>query len=117
MSNPTQAIFTPPAANVDGSAISAGEIVKYMLEVGLVPTDGSAQTFPAVFADLDVTPNADGTIAIPLDDLGPLAPGNYMGVVVAVTGAGVSAKASDPAAFTIEAPVVTPNPCTGLKFV
>lgn len=114
MPNPTQAIFTPPAANTDNSPISAGEIAKYILAVGPVATP---QTFPVSFTDLDVTPAADGTISIPLVSLGVLAPGSYMGEVSAVTAAGVSSAVSAAASFTIAAVVVTPNPPTDLKFV
>lgn len=112
--NPTQAIFTPPAANTDGSAVTPGEIAKYIIAIGLV---ASPQTFPNVFADLDVTPNADGTLAVPLASFGALAPGNYAGIATAVTAAGVSSDPSGQAVFAITAPVVVPNPCTGLKFV
>lgn len=115
--NPTQAVFNPPTANTDGSAVSAGEIAKYILAVGLVAADGTAQTFPNVFDDLDVTPNADGTIAVTLDSLGPLAPGSYFGEVTAVTAGGVSSAPSDAAAFAIAPVVVIPNPPTALKFV
>jgi hypothetical protein len=117
MTNPTQAVFTPPAANVDDSPISAGEIVKYNVAVGLAVAAGTAQTFPNVFSDLDVTPAADGTVSVPLASFGALAPGSYVGVVTAVTAAGVSSMQSAPAAFAIAAPVVVPNPPTGLKFV
>lgn len=114
--NPTQAIFTPPAANVDNSPVANGEIVKYRLEIGLVVTDGSAQTFPQTIDDVDVTPTAEDTIAVPLDPLN-LVPGNYVGQVVAITGANVSSAPSATVAFSIAAPVVTPNPPTALKFV
>lgn len=115
--NPTNAVFTPPASNKDNSAVTPGEIVKYVLAVGLVPTDGSAQAFPTVFADLDVTPAADGTISVPLSSLGTLAPGNYMGIVTAVTAGGQQSDPSAPAAFSITPPVVVPNPPTALAFV
>lgn len=115
--NPTQAVFTPPATNKeDNSAIANGEIVKYTLAVGLVPTDGSPQTFPIKFDDTDLAPAPDGTIAIPLDSLGTLAPGSYMGEVTATTAAGVT-NAPIVAPFTIAPPVLTPNACTDLKFV
>lgn len=115
--NPTQAIFTPPAANTDDSPIAAGEIAKYILQVGLVPADGSAQAFPLTFKDLDVAPSSDGTISIPLDSLGVLAPGNYAGQVIAETAVGVDSAPSAAGTFTIAPVVVTPNPPTALKFV
>jgi hypothetical protein len=113
MGNPTNAKFNPPTANTDGSPIAAGEITSYLLEVGPVATP---QSFPVSFKDLDIAPAPDGTISVPLDSLGALAPGNYMGVVIAQAGA-VQSAPSDPAAFTIAAVVVTPNPPTGLTFV
>lgn len=117
MTNPTQAIFKPPAANTDDSPVSAGEIVKYNIAVGLKVAAGATQTFPNVLADTDVAPAADGTLSAPLASLGVLAPGDYVGVVFAVTAAGNSSLASAPSEFTIAAPVVIPNPPTELKFV
>lgn len=114
MADKTQAQFSPPTTNVDGSAITPGEIAKYVLSVGVVATP---QTFPISFADLDVTPAADGTISVPLDSLGVLAPNSYAGIVTAVTAAGVSSAASNQALFSITPVVVTPNPPSGLKFV
>lgn len=116
MGNPTQAIFTPPAANTDDSPISNGEIADYLLEVGPALTAaqiaaGQAQAFPIVFKDLDVAPSAtDGTISVPLESLGILAPGDYVGRVVAETGAGVDSDPSPVGAFTIAPVIVKPNP-------
>ena len=117
MSNPTQAIFTPPTSNQDDSPIATGEIAKYNVAVGLAVASGATQTYPNVFSDLDVTPNTDGTISVPLASFGSLAPGSYVGVVTAVTAAGISSLQSAPASFVIAPPVVIPNPPTGLKFV
>lgn len=126
--NPSQAIFTPPAANKDNSPVTPGEIVKFVLAVGVALTAaqiaaGATQSFPITFDDLDVTPSSDGTISIPLDSLdasapgGALAPGDYAGIVTAVTALGVSSDPSPVGLFTIAAPVVTPNPPTALRFV
>lgn len=117
MTNPTQAVFTPPAANQDDSPVTPGEIAKYIVAVGLLVAAGATQTYPNVFSDLDVTPNTDGTVSVPLASFGALAPGSYTGIVTAVTAAGVSSQQSTPAAFEIAPPVVIPNPPTGLKFV
>lgn len=123
MSNPTQAQFNPPVTNVDNSPVVPGEIAKYILAVGLavVGSDGvslvAPAVFPSVFSDLDVTPAPDGTVSIPLDSLGVLAPGNYFGIVTAVTAGGAQSAPSVAAPFAIAAPVVIPNPPTALKFV
>lgn len=117
MSNPTQAIFTPPVSNKDNSPITPGEIAKYLLAVGPVAAAGTVQSFPVSFTDLDVTPAPDGTISIPLDVLGVLAPGDYAGIVTAVTAQGALSDPSTVGLFKIAAVVVTPNPPTGLKFV
>jgi hypothetical protein len=114
--NPQNAIFTPPTTNVDGSPIAAGEIASYLLQVGLVASAGQPQTFPTTFSDLVVTPAANGTISVPVSDLGTLAPGNYVGTVSAVTAGGVISAPSNVANFSIGATVVTPNPPTGLTF-
>jgi hypothetical protein len=115
--NPTNAKFSPPSGNTDGSALTPGEIVKYTLSVGLKVAAGATQTYPSVFDDLDVAPAADGTISVPLADLGSLAFGDYVGHVVAVTAAGVQSAPSADASFSLVAPVVTPNPPTALAFV
>ena len=117
MANPTQAKFTPPTTNTDNSPIANGEIADYLLEVGPQAASGATQTFPVTFKDLDVTPAPDGTISVPLDSLGVLAPGTYVGQVIAQTAVGVDSAPSSPATFTIAAPVVTPNPPTALSFV
>lgn len=119
MPNPTQAKFNPPMTNDGGAtAVTAGEIVKYTLSVGLKAASGETQTYPLVLNDIDVTPAPDGTISIPLDGFSPpLAPGDYVGIVQATTGAGVENDPSAPAEFTIAAPVVKPDPCTALTFV
>lgn len=119
MMNPTQAKFKPPVANAgDNSPVTPGEIAKYILSVGLAVAADATQTFPNTFSDLDVTPAPDGSISIPLDSLQPpLAPGNYVGIVTAVTTGGVSSDPSAPATFSIAIPVVKPNPPTDLTFV
>lgn len=117
MSNPTNAKFKPPSGNTDGSALTPGEIVKYTLMVGLAVVAPAVQTYPSVFDDLDVTPAADGTISVPLADLGVLAFGNYVGHVIAVTAAGQQSAPSADASFSLVAPVVIPNPPTALAFV
>lgn len=115
MPNPNNAIFTPPTSNTDGSAIAPGEIVKYTLAVGLKVASG-VQTFPTTFDDVDVTPNVDGTISVPLASLGVLVPGIYAGVVKAVTAGGVSSAPSTQANFTLAPIIITPNPPTALTF-
>lgn len=116
MGNPTNAKFTPPTANTDGSAITPGEIAKYLLSVGLVVAAPAVQTYPTVFTDVDVTPAVDGTISVPLSSLGILAPGNYAGIVTAVTAGGISSAPSAPGTFTIAPVVVTPNPPSAPTF-
>jgi hypothetical protein len=115
--NPVNATFTPPTSNVDGSAVTADEIVHYNLQVGLVAADPTTQTYPTSFHGRHATTNTDGTVSIPLSDLGNLTPGSYVGIVSAVTSGGVASAPSPAAAFTIVAtPVVTPNPPTALAF-
>lgn len=115
MSNPTNAKFTPPSGNTDGSALAAGEITKYVLAVGVKVASG--QTYPVTFTDLDVTPASDGSLEVPLSSLGILAFGTYVGHVTAVTAAGVSSAPSADGTFTLVAPVVTPNPPGAPTFV
>lgn len=115
MTNPTNAVFSPPTSNTDGSAITPGEIVKYTLAVGLKVASGT-QTFPTTFDDVDVTPNVDGTIHVPLASLGNLVPGTYAAVVKAITAGGVASAPSTQANFVIAPVIITPNPPTALTF-
>jgi hypothetical protein len=114
MTNKTQAEFIPPTTYNDNvTPIPPGAIDKFVLSIGTTP----GGPYPVSFPDTDITPNAEGKIVVPLDVLGVLAPNTYYGVVYAHTAAGQQSAPSNEDSFTVEAPVLIPNPPTALKFV
>jgi hypothetical protein len=103
MANPSKFTWTDPVTNVDGSAITAGEITGYSIGVRLA--SGSPGTYTIV------TPIASPAASSePLAALSSvLAPGSYAAAIQTV--GPVNSAWSAEITFTIAPP--TPNPPTG----
>ncbi len=100
MSNPTKFTWTDPTTNVDGSAITTGEVTGY--SIGVRPSTGTAGTYPVLTAVAGATATSEAYSALS----SVLAPGNYAAAIQTVEP--VNSAWSAEITFTIAAPVPSP---------
>jgi hypothetical protein len=106
--NPTKFTWADPVANVDGSAIAAGEVTGYNIGVRNTATAGSAA---GVYPILAAVPGASAASEL-LTALGTvLAPGSYAAAIQ--TAGPVPSAFSAEVTFTISPP--QPNPPTSFS--
>jgi hypothetical protein len=97
MSNPTKFSWVDPTVNVDGTAISAGEITSYLIGVRNTTAAGSvAGTYPITLA---APPGATSALIAAVTPALPA--GLYAASVQAVTANSVSAWSTPEAVFAI----------------
>lgn len=99
----TKFIWTIPTTNVDGTAITAGEITGY--RIGIRPATGTAGTYPTLVSVSDPAATSEPFSALAT----PMAPGNYAAAIMSV-GPTNSAWSSE-ISFAVAAPA--PNPPSG----
>lgn len=108
MSNPTQFTWTDPTANVDGTALSAGEVTGYTIGVRSTTAAGSvAGTYPALTTIANPTATSEAMSALST----VLKPDSYAAAVR--TDGAVNSAWSSEVTFTIAPPV--PNPPSGFS--
>jgi hypothetical protein len=103
MSNPTTFTWTDPTKNVDGTAISAGEITGY--SIGVRPSTGTAGTYSIVTPVASATATSEALSSLSTI----LTPGSYAAAIQTI--GPVNSAWSTEITFTIVAP--TPSAPTG----
>lgn len=107
MTTLTQFVWVDPTTNVDGSAVTAGEISGYQIGIRAASgTPGTYTTF-AIVKDAAATSEAFSLLGT------TLAPGDYAAAIQTLSTTNGNSPFSPEAKFTIDVPLSPPNAPTG----